>query len=62
MCRQAKEDYAEELEREREVHARIMNEKAQKRYRRHYEMCRGVLDLILDFACKIAEYRELTEK
>ena len=62
LCDQAKADYEAELEREREVHARLMTEKAQQRYRRHYEACREVLDSILDFSSKIAEYRELTEK
>ncbi|XP_076812230.1 sperm flagellar protein 2-like [Clavelina lepadiformis] len=62
LCQVVKKDYEDEINREKERHERIMAEKAQEKYRRHYSLCQDTLDSIVDFSFKIAEYRELTEK
>merc|ERR1712136_569095 len=62
LCRIAKQDYQEDIAREKELHAKVMAEQAMAKYRKHYEMCTEVLGSIVDFSCKIAEYRELTNK
>ncbi|XP_078485176.1 sperm flagellar protein 2-like [Ciona intestinalis] len=58
----AKEEYEEEIQRELELHQRIRSQHAHEKYRQHYNFCQEVLNAITDFACKIAEYRELTDK
>jgi len=62
LCRVARQDYEKEIQRGIELHARIMAERAQSRYRKHYGLCRETLNAVVDFACKIAEYRQLTER
>uniref|UniRef100_H2ZLZ6 Calponin-homology (CH) domain-containing protein n=1 Tax=Ciona savignyi TaxID=51511 RepID=H2ZLZ6_CIOSA len=58
----AKEEYEEEIKKEFELHQQIRSQHALDKYRKHYNLCKEVLDSITDFACKIGEYRELTEK
>ncbi|XP_043831005.1 sperm flagellar protein 2 [Dromiciops gliroides] len=58
--RQAKLEYEEQAQKEIEIHERIAAERAQARYRKHYSMCAEILDNIIDFSTKVAEYRELT--
>ena len=62
MVRLAKLEYIEQTQKDQELHHRIMAEKAQARYRKHYDMCGNVLSDVVDFSTKVAEYRELTNK
>lgn len=45
-----------------ELHDQIAAERAQARYRKHFDFCRGVLEQIVDLATKAGEYRVLTGK
>lgn len=56
----AKEEYAEQTRKDQELHDKIAAERAEARYHKHYDMCNEVVNQICDFACKVAEYRELT--
>ncbi|XP_052233181.1 sperm flagellar protein 2-like [Dreissena polymorpha] len=60
MARLAKLEYTEQTRKDKELHDQIAAERAEAKYRKHYESCQGVMDQILDFACKVAEYKELT--
>nr|XP_020851340.1 sperm flagellar protein 2 isoform X1 [Phascolarctos cinereus] len=61
LARQAKLEYEEQAQKEIEIHERITAERAQARYKKHYSMCAEILDHIIDFSTKVAEYRELTQ-
>ena len=62
MARLARIEYADQTRQDRELHDRLMAERAEERYRKHYSECAGVLGDMLDFAAKVTEYRELTNK
>ena len=57
-----KMEYAEQIQAEQELHDQIAAERAEQKYRRHYDACADIMNGIVDFACKVAEYRELTSK
>lgn len=61
MARLAKIEYQEQTEKDRELHNKIMAERAEEKYRKHYDYCADILNDIIDFSCKVAEYRELTK-
>ena len=60
MAKLAKEKYAEELEAARQHHLKLMKERKELKYKKHYAICRKVALDIVDYACKFGEYRELT--
>ena len=62
MARLAKQEYEEQTRKDQELHDQIAAERAEAKYKKHYETCHDVVDQILDFAGKVAEYRELTNK
>jgi len=62
MCRQARVDYEREIQHNTELHQAIVAEKAQQKYEKHYNLCKDILLNMVDFTCKVGEYRELTEK
>lgn len=62
LARLAQLQYADETRRNQEVHARVAAERAEARYRKRYELCEDALMAIVDVACKVGEYRELTGK
>ncbi|XP_027049665.1 sperm flagellar protein 2-like [Pocillopora damicornis] len=62
LCRQARIEYAEETRKAQELNDKVKAEIAEAKYQKHYNICREVLSQIVDFSCKIGEYRELTEK
>ena len=58
----AKEEYAEQTQRDKEKHDQIMAERAEAKYRKNYDMCMDVVNELVNFTCKVGEYRELTNK
>ena len=62
MAKLAREQYEEQAKKDKELHDRIAAERAENKYRKHYDMCMGVVNQIVDFTGKVAEYRELTNK
>ncbi|XP_066298432.1 sperm flagellar protein 2-like isoform X6 [Branchiostoma lanceolatum] len=62
LAQLAKLEYIEQTKAEQELHDRIAAERAEQRYRKHYDMCMEVTLQIVDYATKFGEYRELTEK
>ena len=62
MTRLAKLEYAEQTQRDRELHEQLVAEQERAQYQKHYDMCMQTLNHIVDFSCKVAEYRELTAK
>ena len=62
MAQLAKLEYQEQTKKDLELHSRIMAERAQEKYAKHYSECAGILSDILDFSTKVAEYRELTNQ
>lgn len=57
-----KMEYAEQIQADQELHDKIAAERAEEKYKNHYNMCAEIVDSITDFGCKVAEYRELTNK
>ncbi|XP_069563848.1 sperm flagellar protein 2 [Brachyistius frenatus] len=50
----------EDIEKELEFCNRMAAERAQSRYKKHYNSCKDILDQIVDLAIKVGEYRLLT--
>ena len=62
MARLAKLEYIEQTKKDQELHDKITAERAEAKYKKHYEMCSEIMDNMVDFTTKIGEYRELTNK
>ncbi|XP_065069955.1 sperm flagellar protein 2-like [Rhopilema esculentum] len=62
LCREAKIEYEQDVNHNIEVHSAIVAEKAKAKYAKRYNICKDILFNIVDFSCKVGEYRELTEK
>uniref|UniRef100_A0A8C1KJR9 Sperm flagellar 2 n=1 Tax=Cyprinus carpio TaxID=7962 RepID=A0A8C1KJR9_CYPCA len=60
LAQQERLERSEEIRMERELHKQLVAERAQARYRKHFEICRGILEQIVDLATKAGEYRLLT--
>ncbi|XP_012662505.1 sperm flagellar protein 2 [Otolemur garnettii] len=60
LAKQAKVDFEEQILREKKVHEQIAVERAQARFKKHYSICTEIMDQILDFSTKVADYRMLT--
>lgn len=62
MARLARIEYSNQSQLDLELHERVMADKAEERYRKHYDFCAEVLGGILDFSTRVIEYRELTNR
>ncbi|XP_074526408.1 sperm flagellar protein 2 isoform X2 [Halichoeres trimaculatus] len=61
-ARQAKLEGAEEIRKELEHCGRIAVERAQRKYEKHFTICKDIVEQMVDLATKIGEYRLLTGK
>lgn len=57
----AKLDYLDQARKDKELHDLIAADRAEAKYKKHYELCYDVMLQIFDFSYKVAEYRELTD-
>eukprot|EP00057_Strongylocentrotus_purpuratus_P026328 XP_011680802.1 PREDICTED: LOW QUALITY PROTEIN: sperm flagellar protein 2 [Strongylocentrotus purpuratus] len=62
MARQAKLEYIEQTQRDKELHDQIAQDRADAKYQKHSNHCRDILLDIVDFSCKVGKYRELTNR
>nr|XP_013816459.1 PREDICTED: sperm flagellar protein 2 [Apteryx mantelli mantelli] len=60
LAKQEKIDYEEQIIKERERHEKIAAERAQAHYKKHYSICREVMNQIIDLSTKVGDYRILT--
>uniref|UniRef100_A0A3Q3FE34 Sperm flagellar 2 n=1 Tax=Labrus bergylta TaxID=56723 RepID=A0A3Q3FE34_9LABR len=60
LARQAKSDGAEEIRKELELCSRMSAERAQSRYKKHFMICKDIVEHLVDLATKVGEYRLLT--
>ncbi|XP_051498713.1 LOW QUALITY PROTEIN: sperm flagellar protein 2 [Apus apus] len=60
LAKQEKMDNQEQIINEREHHEKIIRERAQARYKKHYSICWEVINQIIDLSTKVGEYRILT--
>ncbi|XP_049907303.1 sperm flagellar protein 2 isoform X2 [Epinephelus moara] len=60
LAQQDKLELAEEIRKELEFCNRIAAEQAQSRYKKHFNICKDILEQIVDLATKVGEYRLLT--
>ncbi|XP_052413327.1 sperm flagellar protein 2 [Carassius gibelio] len=60
LSQQERLERSEEISIQRELHKQLVAERAQARYRKHFDICRGILEQIVDLATKAGEYRLLT--
>ncbi|XP_019351596.1 sperm flagellar protein 2 isoform X1 [Alligator mississippiensis] len=60
LAKQEKIDYEEQILKEKELHRKIAAEIVEARYKKHYSMCREVINQIIDLSTKTGEYRLLT--
>uniref|UniRef100_A0A672J1U1 Sperm flagellar 2 n=1 Tax=Salarias fasciatus TaxID=181472 RepID=A0A672J1U1_SALFA len=60
LAQQAKLERAEEIRMELEFCQRMAAERAQGRYKKHFNICKDILEQIVDLATKMGEYRLLT--
>lgn len=58
----AKLEYIEQTRKDKELHDKIAQERAEAKYRKHYEMCLETLLSVVDLSTKVGEYRELTNR
>jgi hypothetical protein len=61
LARLAKLDFADQAKKDKELHDLIAADRAEAKYKRHYEMCDDIMGQIFDLSYKVAEYRELTD-
>lgn len=62
LAQQEHLERSEQIRMEHELHKQLVAERAQARYRKHFDICRGILGQIVDLATKAGEYRLLTSK
>ncbi|KAM9331025.1 sperm flagellar protein 2 [Gastrophryne carolinensis] len=62
LQKQARLDCEEQMRKVQELHDQIAAERVQARYKKHYVICQGIMDQILDLVTKTGEYRELTNR
>ncbi|KAE8636517.1 hypothetical protein XENTR_v10003025 [Xenopus tropicalis] len=62
LQKQAMLDHKEEIRKVQELHDQIAAERAEARYKKHYNLCQEIMNQILDFVIKTGEYRELTNR
>ncbi|KAM5192182.1 sperm flagellar protein 2 [Mantella aurantiaca] len=62
MQHQAKLDAEEHMRKVQEIHDQIAAERAQARYKKHYDICQEIVNQIVDLVTKTGEYRELTNR
>lgn len=62
MARLAKIEYEDQIRKDQELHDKIAAERTAEKYKKHYEMNMEVVNQVVDFSCKVAEYRDLTNK
>ncbi|XP_060894635.1 sperm flagellar protein 2 [Labrus mixtus] len=60
LARQAKLEGAEEIRKELELCSRMSAERAQSRYKKHFMICKDIVEHLVDLATKVGEYRLLT--
>ncbi|XP_071117594.1 sperm flagellar protein 2-like [Haliotis cracherodii] len=60
LARLSKLEYMEQTKKDKELHDQIAAQRAADRYKKHYDICSDVVNQVVDFASKVAEYRELT--
>ncbi|XP_013931795.1 PREDICTED: sperm flagellar protein 2-like isoform X1 [Thamnophis sirtalis] len=60
LAKQEKIELAEQALREKQLHTKLAAERAEARYKKHYDICWEVVEQIIDLATKIGEYRTLT--
>ncbi|KAL8583785.1 hypothetical protein ACOMHN_036420 [Nucella lapillus] len=61
LVEQEQEENKEQLQQAQEQHDTIAAQHAQDWHRRHYHSCRDIVAQVVDFSCRVAEYRQLTE-
>uniref|UniRef100_A0A8C9V7Y1 Sperm flagellar 2 n=1 Tax=Scleropages formosus TaxID=113540 RepID=A0A8C9V7Y1_SCLFO len=61
LAQQTQLEHEQETQRETELHRQITAQRAQARYRSHFDTCREVLDQILNLVTKVGEYRLLMD-
>ncbi|XP_041643683.1 sperm flagellar protein 2 isoform X2 [Cheilinus undulatus] len=59
LARQAKLAVAEEIKQELEFCSRMAAERAQSRHKKHFTICKGIVEQIVDLTTKVGEYRLL---
>lgn len=62
LAQQAKLERAEEIRKDLEFSHKMVAERAQTRHKKHFAICKDILEQIVDLALKVGEYRLLTEK
>ncbi|TRY71440.1 hypothetical protein DNTS_011674 [Danionella cerebrum] len=60
LAQQERLENSEQLKKENELHKQLLAERAQARHCKHFNICREVLEQMLDLATKVGEYRLLT--
>jgi hypothetical protein len=61
LARLARLEYLDQARKDKELHDIIAAQRAEARYIENYELCKGIVNQIIDFTCKVGEYRNLTD-
>lgn len=62
LAQQAKLERAEEIKNELEICQKISAERAQNKCAKHFAICKDIVEQMIDFATKVGEYHQLTDK
>lgn len=58
----AKEQYKDQIQKDIELHERIKAERKAEIYHKHYEMSFGIVLQMIDFACRICDFRAISDR
>lgn len=61
LARLAKLEYEDQVAKDKELYELIAADRAAQRYKKHYDICRGIINQIVDLSCKTAEYLTLND-
>ncbi|TWW60641.1 Sperm flagellar protein 2 [Takifugu flavidus] len=61
LAQQVKLERVEEMKKELEICKKISAERAQNKYKKHFAICKDIVEQMIDFATKVGEYHQLTE-
>ena len=61
MAQMIEKENEEKIEKEKAIHAKMARKHRQDKYLKHYDICKDILNEILNLSCKVGYYREISE-
>ena len=61
LARQEEEEKRARLKHHLSLHRQYLSDRAKQHYQKNYQLCHQIILQLVDFATKMAEYREVTQ-